>query len=333
MTIKTKLLAGAVALIAFDYAHAANVYNTDDTSLVLGGRVQANFNSVEATADHDKAALETKARLRVDGSTKIYDGVKAIGFAEWEVGSETSQNGKWNTRFAYTGFKTDNYGTLTFGQDHTGIYYVIDRTDVFTDYGSRGNTYWSYGGRQEGQIKYNYTNGGLVFNATYQSAGLDAVNNGAATSVGYTFDVGLPLVAALGYDFYDVADSTDDKQSVAAGLSLGTEGDGFYSGLLYQFTDYKDSKNKNGWEALASYGWESGWVLYAGYQNLRQGHAILKSNLIGELQYNFNSNFKVLLETEIGVTDIDRVDVLGNKISSTGERSDDKVSIAAQYNF
>ena len=333
MTIKTKLLAGAVALIAFDYAHAANVYNTDDTSLVLGGRVQANFNSVEATADHDKAALETKARLRVDGSTKIYDGVKAIGFAEWEVGSETSQNGKWNTRFAYTGFKTDNYGTLTFGQDHTGIYYVIDRTDLFTDYGSRGNTYWSYGGRQEGQIKYNYTNGGLVFNATYQSAGLDAVNNGAATSVGYTFDVGLPLVAALGYDFYDVADSTDDKQSVAAGLSLGTEGDGFYSGLLYQFTDYKDSKNKNGWEALASYGWESGWVLYAGYQNLRQGHAILKSNLIGELQYNFNSNFKVLLETEIGVTDIDRVDVLGNKISSTGERSDDKVSIAAQYNF
>ncbi|WP_294462423.1 porin [uncultured Ruminobacter sp.] len=333
MTIKTKLLAGAVALIAFDYAHAANVYNTDDTSLVLGGRVQANFNSVEATADHDKAALETKARLRVDGSTKIYDGVKAIGFAEWEVGSETSQNGKWNTRFAYTGFKTDNYGTLTFGQDHTGIYYVIDRTDVLTDYGSRGNTYWSYGGRQEGQIKYNYTNGGLVFNATYQSAGLDAVNNGAATSVGYTFDVGLPLVAALGYDFYDVADSTDDKQSVAAGLSLGTEGDGFYSGLLYQFTDYKDSKNKNGWEALASYGWESGWVLYAGYQNLRQGHAILKSNLIGELQYNFNSNFKVLLETEIGVTDIDRVDVLGNKISSTGERSDDKVSIAAQYNF
>ena len=333
MTIKTKLLAGAVALIAFDYAHAANVYNTDDTSLVLGGRVQANFNSVEATADHDKAALETKARLRVDGSTKIYDGVKAIGSAEWEVGSETSQNGKWNTRFAYTGFKTDNYGTLTFGQDHTGIYYVIDRTDVFTDYGSRGNTYWSYGGRQEGQIKYNYTNGGLVFNATYQSAGLDAVNNGAATSVGYTFDVGLPLVAALGYDFYDVADSTDDKQSVAAGLSLGTEGDGFYSGLLYQFTDYKDSKNKNGWEALASYGWESGWVLYAGYQNLRQGHAILKSNLIGELQYNFNSNFKVLLETEIGVTDIDRVDVLGNKISSTGERSDDKVSIAAQYNF
>jgi len=333
MTIKTKLLAGAVALIAFDYAHAANVYNTDDTSLVLGGRVQANFNSVEATADHDKAALETKARLRVDGSTKIYDGVKAIGFAEWEVGSETSQNGKWNTRFAYTGFKTDNYGTLTFGQDHTGIYYVIDRTDVFTDYGSRGNTYWSYGGRQEGQIKYNYINGGLVFNATYQSAGLDAVNNGAATSVGYTFDVGLPLVAALGYDFYDVADSTDDKQSVAAGLSLGTEGDGFYSGLLYQFTDYKDSKNKNGWEALASYGWESGWVLYAGYQNLRQGHAILKSNLIGELQYNFTSNFKVLVETEIGVSDIDRVDALGNKIASTGERSDDKVAIAAQYNF
>ncbi len=333
MTTKTKLLAGAVALIAFDYAHAANVYNTDDSSLVLGGRVQANYNSVEATADHDKAALETKARLRVDGSTKIYDGVKAIGFAEWEVGSETSQNGKWNTRFAYTGFKTDNYGTLTFGQDHTGIYYVVDRTDVFTDYGSRGNTYWEFGGRQEGQIKYNYTNSGLVFNATYQSAGLNAVNNGAATSVGYTFDVGLPLVAALGYDFYDVADSTDDKQSVAAGLSLGTEGDGFYSGLLYQFTDYKDSKNKNGWEALASYGWESGWLLYAGYQNLRQGGAILKSNFIGELQYNFTSNFKVLVETEIGVSDIDRVDALGNKIASTGERSDDKVAIVAQYNF
>ncbi len=332
-TIRTKLLTASVAVLAFGSANAASIYKTDDSSLILGGRVQANYNSVEATSNHDKAAVETSARLRVDANTKIADGVKALGFAEWQVGAETSQNGKWNTRFAYAGFKTDNYGTLTFGQDHTGIYYVIDRTDVFSEYGTRGNTYWEFGGRQEGQIKYNYTNKGFVFNATYQSAGLDAVNNGAATSVGYTFDFSLPLVATVGYDYYDIRNSTDDRNSVAAGLSLGTEGDGFYSGLIYQFTDYDESKNKNGWEALASYGWENGWVLYLGYQNLRQGSAILRSNFIGELQYNFNSNFRVFLDSELGVTDIDTVDAYGRKIQSTGKRSDDKVAIAAQYNF
>ena len=239
-TIRIKLLTASVAVLAFGSANAASIYKTDDSSLILGGRVQANYNSVEATASHDKAAVETSARLRVDANTKIADGVKALGFAEWQVGAETSQNGKWNTRFAYAGFKTDNYGTLTFGQDHTGIYYVIDRTDVFSEYGSRGNTYWEFGGRQEGQIKYNYTNKGFVFNATYQSAGLDAVNNGAATSVGYTFDFSLPLVATVGYDYYDIRNSTDDRNSVAAGLSLGTEGDGFYSGLISQFTDYDE---------------------------------------------------------------------------------------------
>ena len=336
MNIKSTLVATSVAFssfVAVTAADAAVVYKTDTSSLDLGGRIQANFNSVEASSTHDKAALESKARLRTNGQAQIYDGIKAIGFAEWEVAAQSSQDGKFKTRFAYVGFKTDDWGELRFGQDHTGIYYVIDRTDVFTDYGSRGNTYWEFGGRQEGQILYKLNKNNFVFNASYQSASLSRVDNGAAVSAGYTFDTTLPFVVTAGYDYYDVTNTADDKQSVAAGLSLGTEGDGFYSGLIYQFTDYDESKNKNGWEFVAGYGWDSGWNLLLGYQDLRQDKALIKSNLIGELQYNFNSNFRVFLESEIGVGKIDRVDALGHKIGSSDKRSDDKVSIAAQYNF
>lgn len=330
---KLKFLAGAAALAACGTALAAPVYKTDEASLDLGGRMQTNLNSVEASRDRDKAQLEGKARLRVNAGAKITDWVKAIAFTEWEVAAQNSQNGKFNTRFAYLGFKSDDYGSLLFGQNHTGIYYVIDRTDVFIDYGSRGSTYWDFGGRQEGQLQYAYDKNGIHVGAAWQSAGLDGVNGGASGSVGYTFDTALPFTVTGGYDYYDIEGTEDDKQSFAVGASLGTEGDGFYSGFFYQLTDYDCSENKDGWEFIASYAWESGWYLIAGYQDLRQDSAVLRSNLIGELQYNFNSNFKVFLETEIGVDDIDRVDAFGHKSGTTGERSDDKVSLAAQYNF
>ena len=96
MNIKSTLVATSVAFssfVAVTAADAAVVYKTDTSSLDLGGRIQANFNSVEASSTHDKAALESKARLRTNGQAQIYDGIKAIGFAEWEVAAQSSQDG------------------------------------------------------------------------------------------------------------------------------------------------------------------------------------------------------------------------------------------------
>lgn len=326
------MLTLGLGMMAINSANAAVVYKTDDTSLDVGGRLQVNLNSVEATKE-DKAAIEGGARWRVKADSKIVDGFKALAFAEWQVSSETSNNGKFDTRFAYVGVKSDNYGQLVFGQNHTGLYNVMAKTDLFIDWGKKGNTYWELGGRQEGQAVYQYDKNGLLLGASYQSAGLDKVDSGLALSAGYEFGKSFPIAFALGYDQYDIKDSSDDKQSFAASLSGGTHGEGLYLAAMYQLTQYDDSENKNGYELLSSYTFENDIQLMVSYENLEQDNATLVSAFVGEVSYKWNTNFKTYIEAEVGLADIDKVDALGHKIGSTDDRSADKISLGLQYNF
>lgn len=104
-------------------ANAATVYKSDAAKLDIGGRLQAHVGSVSLdSGDEQKVKMYSKARLRINAESKIVDGYKGIAFTEWEMGSQTSQNGKWNTRFAYVGIKSDNYGTLTLGQDYSAMF-------------------------------------------------------------------------------------------------------------------------------------------------------------------------------------------------------------------
>lgn len=330
-TLASMLTVG-LGMVAINSVNAAVVYDNGDTSLDVGGRLQVNLNSVEATKE-DKAAIEGAARWRVKGESKIVDGLKAIAFAEWQVASETSNNGKFDTRFAYVGVKSSDYGQLVFGQNHTALFNVLTKTDLFVDWGKKGNTYWDLGGRQEGQAVYQYDKNGLLLGASYQSAGLDKVDSGFALSAGYEMGKSFPIALALGYDQYDIKSSSDDKQSFAASVSGGTHGEGLYLAGMYQLTAYEDSKDKTGFELVSSYTFENDLQFILSYQSLEQDNARLVSSFVGEASYKWNTNFKTYVEAEVGAGDIDKVDTLGRKIGSTDERSADKISLGLQYNF
>lgn len=322
-------------------AQAAVVYNDNNgNKMEVGGRIQANLNSVSAS-ENDKVGIKGKARLRIKGDSKIADGFVATAMGEWDVSGETSQDGTFKSRYVYLGVKTDDFGTLLLGQQHTAMYQVMGRTDVFIDWGKEGNTYWTLGGRQEGQAYYQYKKNGFVGSASYQSAGLDRVDNGFAAALGYTFDAKLPISIDLGVDHYALAEgktdktkylgNNEDRTSYAAALSAGTVGDGLYLAGMYQLTDFDKAKNRKGFEVLGGYGFENGVGLLLCYQNLSQDGDTLVSSIVSEVSYNLSSNFKTYIEGEIGVGDID-VDTKGNKVADP-ESSDNKLSLGLQYNF
>lgn len=305
---KKTLLVALVAATAATTASAATVYDKDGNSFEVGGRVQGGFYSVAAN-DGDASALKGAARLNIGGQSVITEGVKAVAFAEWDVASSTSTDGTFETRYATVGFDTDNYGSLVVGQTDTAIYNVIAKTDVFEDFGSEANTYWTLGGRQEGQAVYQYRNGGFSFGASYQSAfdvNTTRVNNGVALALGYGFDVAenLPLDFQVGYDNYDLRGKDNNVDSYAASVSLGNLGDGFYSAFLYQFSEVDAKASSNGYEFVVGYGFDKVSLL-AGYEYLDTAADDSNADvnkMVLHAGYQFTDNFSAYTEAEFGFT-------------------------------
>ncbi len=320
--LKKSLLALAASLVSVSAANAATVYNNEGTSLSLGGRLQGNVNSVFADKYFDeteshKVKLQGAARLNVDAKTRIYDGVNAVAFGEWEVASESSENGKFDTRYATVGIETDHFGSVKFGQTESAIYNTLSVTDMFEDVGFAANTFGDYadGGRQEGQIIYAIDGlNGFNFATSFQSAGLDGVESGAAVSLGYTFNEEVfPVYLSAGYDTYDLdyvhgidQNPAEDeasltkylsKDSFAFGLSLGDLDDGFYGAAAYQLSKYARHDNyrlgnTNSYEVVAGYG-ISGWQFLLGYENRQIGGMTVVNDINAEIKYNFNEQFLV----------------------------------------
>ncbi|MGN1394433.1 MAG: porin [Succinivibrionaceae bacterium] len=336
--MKKLLLVSFLCISTFGTAQAATVFKNDTVGLDVGGRVQGNLNSVNASEKNNgKVTLDGKVRLRTSGYSQITDGIKAIEFTEWEVAAASSQDGKFKTRYAYLGFKTDNYGQLVFGQNHTAAYNVFGKTDIFTDFTYKKHTYWDLGGRQEGQAIYQIKKSGFLAAASYQTA-VKNLKNGYAAALGYEFNKDFPVSINFGidsynFDAYENTIASDDRTTFYSAVSAGTNGNGLYGAVLYTITDYDKAEDKNAVEVVGSYTWDNGIKFMGAYRYQEQDSATLVSEIASELSYNFTPNFKVFTEAQIGLGDIDKVDNLGKKTGSTKDRSPDKFSVALQYNF
>lgn len=355
-----KVLAAAV-ILACGSASAATVYDKDGTSLALGGRLQANYNSVFSDAEDNsygnrchrsatdadgntyygdcKTGLSGVARLNADARAPIGGGFYAKAFGEWQVAAETSSNGKFDTRYAYVGFGHDTYGSLVFGQLESAMYNVLSVTDVYEEFGFAAY-HLAHGDadseRQEGQIVYNLDTNGFMFNLSYQTAGLRGVEGGVAVSAGYTYGETLPVSLRLGYDFYELTGKTPDNvQSFGLGLSLGTAGDGFYGAFGYQMTDVKDMRHFNSYEVVAGYGFDFGLATMLGYQvNTYDSKVADVSQITLETVYSFNEQLKAIATAKFGVGHVDLAHVdKANVIQYDRARDHDALSIGLQYNF
>lgn len=334
--MKLTNLAVVIAALFAASANAAVVYDKDGTQAEVYGRAEFNAGTA-CTHDGDQSCDDTDgwghARLGIKGKVAIADGVSGIARGEWQVASETSENGKFKARHVYAGFDYADYGTLVFGQTDTAFYQAVAATDIFQTYGyETANIIES--GRQEGQVVYAGQFGGFYVGASYQFrdpnysytvGGADGtedvalgkeLDNAYAATLGYSFDFGLSVYA--GFNQEDVLDGEDKKNyAVSASYSL----DSLYLGALYAEAKMGEAKLK-GYDFVASYGVTDAVTLYTGYATQElTGTGATDGDTADALklgaQYSFTSNFKSMYEYKVNGLD----------------GADDEWTATLQYNF
>lgn len=267
MIMKKKALALAIILTA-SASDAATVYDKDDTSLNIGGRVQSVFYNTGAAKANElnkgnDNTLVNSARFSLEGRSKINSNVSAFAFSEWDMANGTDENLK--TREQFVGLDFNSYGRLMAGKTYSAMKSVIEVTDIFEDFGCVGQ--FGEDEFRSGTIRYVFENDSffasvstslasdneLVEGASYNEFDKeDKVNikGGFAASVGYTFNDVLfgPLSFKAGYEYIKVQNKGVDNyeygihdisapalknvKDIAASVKWGSD-EGFSVGALY----------------------------------------------------------------------------------------------------
>ena len=297
--MKKSLLALAVAFAATN-ASAVTVYDKDNTSFAVGGRVQsvAYNGAYETAGDHD-AGLVNSARLNLSGNTKINDYVSVFAFSEWNMadgnGNEKAGNGdSINTRDQYVGADFGSFGKVLAGKAFDALYAVQAATDVFEDTACVDNL--TSTDRRTGMFRYVYDNNGFFASASFNTASDDVllmgsddkvdVEQGYAASAGYTFDnvVFGPLAFKGGFTYVEGQDDETENyfnnfkefKGSAFSVTWGSLDSGLYLAALYN-THHKTTNNGRadvygsnehvkGYELVAGYTFDFGLNVLAGYE-------------------------------------------------------------------
>ncbi|MEW7864027.1 porin [Aeromonas diversa] len=370
--MKKTILAIAIPALFASAANATVVYDKDGVTFDIYGRVQANYygdtnKSVAATdgkyvlneetgavdfkqgtprgyADVD-GELKGSSRLGWSGKVQLDSIWSAFARTEWQIAAENSgyKTSDIDPRHIYVGFDGSQYGKILFGQTDTAFYTnVVERTDIFNEWGSEAN---AYGGRQEGQVIYMGKWGGFFANASYQTNddsaeltfGSDSngkavplaakLDKGYAAGLGYDFDFGLGLAAAYAKNDYKAdAGVTGDKEDWALVTSY-TIGGFYFAGLYNEssITVGNQEVDYNGYELAASYNVDA-WTFLTGYNKseidgVQNNTSVVKGDIADYTylgaQYAFTSKLKAY--TEYKINGIDKMD--------------DEWTVAMQYNF
>ncbi|MGF1777711.1 porin [Vibrio nomapromontoriensis] len=257
-------------------ALAAEVYNSDGTSLGVGGRVEfrGDFQG-RASGDELSGTMDNQSRVRIniDAKTKINDDLSGIGFYEAEQSSNSSGDNKKGTnglefkqRYLYAGLES-NDNTITFGRQDTATVQLSQMSDNASTYSGAQKEFINAGNEQvNNTFGYSgYFMDALSLKASYV-AGDKASSNGYGLSGIYTLPFGLGI--GLGYAANENDGSQDSTQFIG-GLNYRwnslyvagtyTQGEGSAK-LLTSNNDYK------GYELVAHYKFDSGFQAVAGYQ-------------------------------------------------------------------
>lgn len=210
--MKVKLLALVIStFMGIGCAHSAEIFNKDGNKIDLTGKIDVS--RIFSTHDNNHVD-DSYSRLGFKGETQISDNLTGYGMFEYqfrldnpEAGSAQTGN---KTRLGYAGLKFGNYGSLDYGRNYGLIYDALAYTDVLPKFGGETaylDTFLS--GRAGGVATWRTQNlfgmvEGLQFAVQYQGknarTSADSIGRangeGYATSLGYSSDAGLSVVAA-----------------------------------------------------------------------------------------------------------------------------------------
>ncbi len=219
-----KLIALAVAaasLAVAGTANAAQIYSDNNTTVDLGGYVQARAYLQDNHHENRHSALDgSEVRVHINGKTQLTDNLYGIGYFQYQLADFNNNNtGTTNqVRQAYAGIGSNTWGQVTYGKQYGALNNIANMTNVMTVYGGYARNRLSTGGRINDQIAYQGTFGGLSVGANYRlDPGSDAnttdlTKNGYGLSAIYSFNNGFAV--GMGYGSQKEAASAEKDAKV-----------------------------------------------------------------------------------------------------------------------
>ncbi|WP_406022692.1 porin [Succinivibrio sp.] len=367
--MKKSLLALAVAFAATS-ASAVTVYDKDNTSFAVGGRVQSVVynGAYDKAGDHD-AGLVNSARLNLSGTTKVNDYVSVFAFSEWNMadGNKAATGDSINTRDQYVGADFGSFGKVLAGKAFDALYAVQAATDVFEDTACVDNL--TSGDRRTGMFRYVYDNNGFFASASFNTASDDVllmgsddkvdVEQGYAASAGYTFDnvVFGPLAFKGGFTYVEGQDDETENyvfnefkefKGSAFSVTWGSLDSGLYLAALYN-THHKTTNNDpadvygsnehvKGYELVAGYTFDFGLNVLAGYEvrdsKFKNVNGVTPSKVVRRVpvlvNYQVAPSFNIWTEAEF---DANSNSYANKDVDYSKEDRGTKFSVGARYTF
>ncbi len=347
---KAVLASAVVSALMSGMVGAAEVYNNEDTSLEVGGRMEfrGDFGGDDSGKKIDGSMKnKSRARLSIKGKTEISENL--TGFGKYEVehavndsagkddGTNVSESEKTNfkQRYMFAGLDTQ-FGAVSFGKQDTAGVIISQMSDNGQIYTGIQKEFINAGNEQiNNVVKYS---GEFMDSLTVEASailGSGKNEDGAGIAAKYQMPFGLSVglgYAQNGNGQTNGIDEGNAKQTIAGlGYNIG----GLELGATYTQGKLDDKKGTDfkGTELSAAYKITGGFSVLAAYQNTEKDSVDANSGkektnfyeLTG--QYKFNSNLRTYLAFKLNNLK------KGESSKLTAVDAEDSMRLGVRYDF
>ncbi|MDA0106657.1 porin [Vibrio sp. La 4.2.2] len=328
-------------------ALAAEVYNSDGTSLNIGGRAEfrGDFIGKSSGAELDGSMdNNSRFRLNVGGNTQITNDLSGFAFYEAEQGVNSDGSGAGNSqtdnfkqRYMYAGLQT-NFGAISFGRQDTALVQLSQMSDIATYTGAQKEFIDAGNEQANNNILYTgmFADDALSLKANAILSDEKDQNSYGISGI-YTLPMGLGI--GLGYaggdEWITSATDTAETSQFMGGLSYAV-------GQLYVAGTYTQGKVKEsagdvdftGYEFAGQYKFDNGFVAQAVYakQDVDDNVSKYDKNNYVELtgKYYFNNSIHSYLSYKFNMLEKDKYYINGQL---QNRDADDSLRLGLRYDF
>jgi predicted porin len=234
---KALLSAAVLTALTSGAAAAATVYESEETTLKVGGRAEVRGLFLNDTVDGTMLD-KSRARINFAGETKISENVTGFGFMEYEI----KPGGTAGNRELFAGLET-TAGAFSYGRQDTANVQIADFTDIASEHSGQQQYIGSASDKENNTFLYSNTFADMfTLNANYiaqENEDMDAIGiSGVAT-----LDFGLDLGASYS--------SQDDANQLTLGATYSMND--LYLGLTYAMGDVAEDDSFTSMEFAAQY--------------------------------------------------------------------------------
>ncbi|MYM60138.1 porin [Vibrio sp. OCN044] len=333
--MKIKLLAALVAATACgSNAFAAEVYNSEGTTLSIGGYVDVGVG--EYGSDDDVSVEQVSPRINIAGTQDVGNGVVVDMKGEWAVDYLDGGDTTFTTRLGYIGATHEEMGRMVVGTQWSPYYDVggvADYPIAFANDFLYENQNRMGGARAERMVSYRKSfalaedgmvNLGLGWQGEHTGTLLD-------TDARFQFALSAKMMGfGAGYAYsggekeVSVVDVKEDATSHIFSLHYGSYGAGVFAAVVYGMNEYfyDNLEETVQLEGLLAYGMDNGLnvsVNYEAVENDKTSKTIFSQSAI-QFEYTVVPNFITFAGYQVDLGDDDDT-----------TKDDDKWIIGARY--